>query len=179
MATALRTLTDGRLPDFRLNEPVPRFEAPSSRGLVRLRDYRGSWLLIFALSSEGPWPEVRPLAGFTALAREFRKDGTALVGAILGSRHPAELWNRAARHELGCELPFPLAVDPDPSWRRAVVRCAYVVDPAGVVRADVQLPREEIDVRELLLLSRALRSAGRTARLLGPDARRRGSQATS
>jgi peroxiredoxin (alkyl hydroperoxide reductase subunit C) len=179
MATALRNFTDGRLPGFRLNEPAPKFEAPSSRGFVRLRDYGGSWLLLFALSSEGPWPDIRPLVEFAALAPEFRKDGTALVGAILGSSHPAELWNRAARHELGCELPFPLAVDPGPAWRRAAVRCAYVVDAAGVVRADVQLPREDVDVRELLLLTRALRGAGATTRLPGLGARRRGSQAAS
>jgi peroxiredoxin (alkyl hydroperoxide reductase subunit C) len=178
MATALRDFTDGRLPGFRLNEPAPGFEAPSSRGIVRLRDYRGSWLLFFALSSEGPWPDIRPLVEFAALAPEFRKEGTALVGAILGSRHPAELWNRAAWHELGCELPFPLAVDPGPAWQRAV-RCAYVVDAAGVVRADVQLPREDVDVRELFLLSRALRGAGATTRLPGLEARRRGPQATS
>ena len=112
-----------------LHDPAPVFHARTTMGERSLADYRGRWLLLFS--------------------------------------HLA--WVRCIREHFGVAVPFPIIEDPSMAIARAygmisprapdaaMVRAAFVIDPAGIILAITWYPMTTgRNVAELLRLVAAL-----------------------
>jgi peroxiredoxin (alkyl hydroperoxide reductase subunit C) len=166
---------------LRLGDVAPDFTARTTMGAVRLSQYRGRWLLFFSHPAD-----FTPVctSEFLALARaadQFAGLECDLLALSVDSLYAHLAWVREIRRAFGIAIPFPVIEDPslaiaaaygmlDPDARDAsTVRAAYVIDPAGVIRALSWYPATVgRSVDELLRLVAALRACDSSA-LLAPE----------
>ncbi|MEE4211596.1 MAG: peroxiredoxin [Parvularcula sp.] len=166
-----QVLTENRGPFACLDEEAPLFEAHSTQGMVRLRDYRGSWVLLFAHPAD-----FTPVctSEFVALARHqevFDALGCRLIGLSVDSVYAHLAWFDQIEADFGVRPSFPLLEDPslaiaraygmlhDGSSSTAMVRSVFVIDPEGIVRATLTYPMSVgRSVSELLRLVAALQA---------------------
>jgi len=141
--------TPGRAPmrALRIGDRAPVFQARSTKGEVRLDQYRGRWTLFFSHPAD-----FTPVctSEFVALARaapRFDALGCALLGLSVDSLYAHLAWVRAIQEIFGVVVPFPLIEDPSMAIGRAygmidesaqdssAMRAVYYIDPEGVIRA--------------------------------------------
>jgi len=139
-------------PALRMGDVAPDFEARSTRGPVRLSDYKGRWLVFFSHPAD-----FTPVCTteFVALARahgRFAELDCALLGLSVDSLYSHLAWTRAIRELFSVEIPFPVIEDPSMLIGRAYgmidetaessagVRATYFIDPAGIIRAITHYP---------------------------------------
>lgn len=139
-------------PTLRMGDAAPDFEARSTKGPIRLSDFRGRWLVFFSHPAD-----FTPVCTteFVALAKAYdRFDalGCALLGLSVDSLYAHLGWTRAIRDLFSVEVPFPVIEDPSMQVGRAYgmidegaqssagVRAAYFIDPEGIVRATTHYP---------------------------------------
>ncbi|MCE2564917.1 peroxiredoxin [Komagataeibacter sp. FNDCF1] len=155
---------------LRIGDVAPDFMARTTKGEMRLSDFRGRWLLFFSHPAD-----FTPVctSEFMALARamdRFEKLDCALLGLSVDSLYAHLAWLETIQERFGVEIPFPLVEDPSmavcraygmldqTAYNSATVRASYVIDPAGVIRALVWYPMSVgRSVEELLRLVEALR----------------------
>ncbi|WP_025813177.1 peroxiredoxin, partial [Komagataeibacter kakiaceti] len=155
---------------LRIGDVAPDFQARTTKGEVRLSDFRGRWLVLFSHPAD-----FTPVctSEFIALARaadRFAALDCALLGLSVDSLYAHLAWLDAIQDRFGVEIPFPLVEDPsmavaraygmlDPTAQNsATVRATYVIDPAGTIRALLWYPMTVgRSVDELLRLVAALR----------------------
>jgi peroxiredoxin (alkyl hydroperoxide reductase subunit C) len=159
----------GAQPLARLDLPAPLFEAHSTRGPLRLSDYRGRWVLLFAHPAD-----FTPVctSEFVALAKAeaaFEKLGCALIGLSVDSVYAHLAWFDRIEADFGIRPGFPLLEDPSLAIAKAygmvhegavstsMVRSVFVIDPEGIIRASLTYPMSVgRSVAELLRLVEAL-----------------------
>jgi cytochrome c biogenesis protein CcmG/thiol:disulfide interchange protein DsbE len=148
----LLALRDGPQGEFVLDQPAPDFALEDADGQeLRLSDLRGQPVVLnfwatWCVPCKAEMPELQALynetgagAGFELLAVNMRE--VPAPAAAFGT-------------ELG--LSFPLVIDPAGllagSFRVTVLPTTYVIDAAGVVRAQQLGPLDRERLRELLAL---------------------------
>src|SRR5688500_2855880 len=136
----------------RLNEPAPEFEAVTTQGPVKLSDYKGKWVVLFSHPAD-----FTPVCTteFIELARrfeEFERLNTQLIGISIDSIYAHIAWIRNIEQNFGVSIKFPLIADLDMKVAHlygmihpgaastATVRCVFVIDDKGVVRAMIYYP---------------------------------------
>ncbi len=155
MRSDLQIFDDGVRPSYaplRLGQKAPEFTARSTRGLVRLSDFRGRWLVLF--SHPGDFTPVCT-SEFVAIAKTaaaFEKLDCALMAVSVDSLFSHFAWIRAIRDKFGVVVEFPIIEDPTLEIGRAygmvgpedldasAVRSTYFLDPEGVMRASTCYP---------------------------------------
>ena len=137
---------------LRLGDVVPEFQARTTKGPVKLSDYRGRWLILFSHPAD-----FTPVCSteFVALARAheaFAALDCALLGLSVDSLYAHLAWVEALRVHFGVEVPFPIIEDPSMAIARAYgmiapedsdsagVRASLFIDPDGVVRTITHYP---------------------------------------
>ncbi|HQS45762.1 MAG: peroxiredoxin [Rhizobiales bacterium 24-66-13] len=142
--------TGGRA--LRMGDAAPDFEARSTRGPIRLSDYRGRWLVLFSHPAD-----FTPVCTteFVSLAKSYERftaHNCALLGLSVDSLYSHLAWTRAIRELFKVEIPFPVIEDPsmlvgraygmidETSENSAGVRATYFIDPEGVIRAVTHYP---------------------------------------
>jgi len=157
---------------LRIGDVAPDFEARTTRGPVKLSDYRGRWLIFFSHPAD-----FTPVCTteFVALARHqerFEAMDCALLGLSVDSLYSHLAWVRAIEDKFGVAIPFPIVEDPSMAVGRAfgmidetaadsaAMRTSYFVDPQGVVRATTCYPHNVgRSVDEMVRLLAALQLA--------------------
>lgn len=155
----------------RLGDPAPDFVARSTRGEIKLSDYRGRWLIFF--SHPAAFTPVCTTE-FVALARrwpDFAALDCALIGLSVDSLYAHLAWLRAIEQTFAVHVPFPIIEDPSMAVGRAygmidqasvdsiAMRSTYFIDPEGVVRAITCYPHTVgRSVDEMLRMVSALKS---------------------
>lgn len=155
----------------RLDEPAPLFEAHSTAGLIRLADYRGRWVLLFAHPADFTPVCTSEFVGLAKAQAEFDKLDCALIGLSIDSVYAHLAWFERIAADFGVRPEFPLIEDSSLAIARAygmihpgaasttVVRSVFVIDPEGVVRASLTYPMSVgRSVEELLRLVGALQA---------------------
>lgn len=137
---------------LRMGDVAPDFEARSTKGPVRLSDYRDRWLVFFSHPAD-----FTPVCTteFVALAKahdRFAAMGCALLGLSVDSLYAHLAWTRAIRDLFSVEVPFPVVEDPsmvvgrtygmidEKAENSAGVRATYFIDPKGIIRAITHYP---------------------------------------
>ncbi|WP_018085362.1 peroxiredoxin [Desulfurispora thermophila] len=136
----------------RLGEPAPPFEAVTTHGVLRLEDYKGSWLILFSHPADFTPVCTTEFIAFARLYPELQKRNVELLGLSIDSVYSHIAWVRNIEEKMGVKIPFPVIADinkevataygmimPGES-RTETSRCVFIIDPNGIVRAMIYYP---------------------------------------
>jgi len=158
----------------RLNEPAPDFEAETTQGMLRLSDFRDRWLILFSHPADFTPVCTTEFVAFAEIHAELQKRGVELLGLSIDSLFSHIAWIRNIEEKLGKKIPFPIIADlnkdvatkygmvmPGAS-KTETVRCVFIIDPKGVLRAMLYYPMSAgRNMQEILRLVDALQTADR------------------
>jgi len=136
----------------RLGEPAPVFEAVTTQGVLKLEDYKGSWLIIFSHPADFTPVCTTEFIAFAEIYPELQKRGVELLGLSVDSTSSHISWVRNVEEKTGIKIPFPIIADlnkevsllygmihPGQS-KTETVRCVFIIDPAQIIRTILYYP---------------------------------------
>jgi len=136
----------------RIGEPAPDFEAVTSHGVLRLEDFKGSWLLLFSHPADFTPVCTTEFIAFAEIYEELQRRGVELLGLSVDSVSSHIAWVRNVEEKTGVKIPFPIIADlnkevalrygmiHESESKTETVRCVFVIDPQQVVRAMIYYP---------------------------------------
>jgi peroxiredoxin 2/4 len=165
-----QSIPPARLP--RLNEPAPDFEAVTTQGVLRLKDFEGQWLILFSHPADFTPVCTTEFIGFAELYPELQARGVQLLGLSVDSVYSHIAWLRNIEQKTGTRIPFPVIADlnkevataygmlmPGESKTEAS-RCVFIIDPHSIVRAMIYYPLTTgRNMQEILRVIDALQTA--------------------
>jgi len=135
-----------------LGDPAPDFEADTTFGKLRLKDFRGKWLVLFSHPADFTPVCTTEFIAFAKIHDELKKRNTELMVLSIDSVSSHIAWIRNIEEKVGVRIPFPIIADlskeiatkygmihPGQS-STATVRCVFVIDPEGILRAMLYYP---------------------------------------
>ncbi|GFK96059.1 Selenocysteine-containing peroxiredoxin PrxU [Fundidesulfovibrio magnetotacticus] len=155
----------------RIGDPAPGFEAESTQGVIRLEDYKGSWLVFFSHPADFTPVCTTEFMAFAGVHERLRALDCELLGLSIDSVFSHIAWVRRIEETFGVRVEFPVVADlsmdvarlygmimPGES-RTETSRCVFVIDPAQKVRAVVWYPLTTgRNTEEIVRLVEALRA---------------------
>lgn len=155
----------------RIGSPAPPFEAVTTHGIIRLEDYKGSWLILFSHPADFTPVCTTEFAAFQEIYPRLREMNTELLGLSVDSIYSHIAWVRNIEEKLGVKIEFPIIADlnkevaskygmimPDESKTEAV-RAVFVIDHQQMVRAIIYYPMSTgRNMEEILRLVEALQT---------------------
>ncbi|WP_334184631.1 peroxiredoxin [Novosphingobium sp.] len=136
----------------RMGDPAPDFEARTTKGQMRLSDFRGKWVLFFSHPADFTPVCTTEFVSFARAQPRFEEMGCGLLGLSVDSLYAHRAWMRAIRTLFDVEIDFPVVEDPSMvigrsygmidsrSTDSAAVRATFFIDPDGIVRAITHYP---------------------------------------
>ncbi|MEA2624360.1 MAG: peroxiredoxin 2/4 [Candidatus Binatota bacterium] len=136
----------------RLNEPAPDFQQNSTHGPIKLSDFRGKWVVLFSHPADFTPVCTTELSEFARRAPEFEKHGVQLMGLSIDSVYSHIAWIRNMEQHFNVKVTYPLIADLDMKVAHlygmihpgasstATVRCVFIIDDEGILRAMVYYP---------------------------------------
>jgi len=144
------TATASALP--RLNEPAPDFKAVSTQGEISLSQFKGKWVVLFSHPADFTPVCTTEFVEFAKRYDEFEKRNVQLIGLSIDSIYAHIAWMRNIEENFGVKIKFPVIADLDTkvavaygmihpgAATTATVRCVFIIDDKGVVRAMIYYP---------------------------------------
>ncbi len=135
-----------------LHDAAPGFTARTTMGDRRLSDYAGRWLLLFSHPADFTPVCTSEFLALAAASPRFAAIGCDLLGLSVDSLFSHLAWIRSIQERFGVTIDFPIIEDPSMAIARAygmisshspdssLVRAAFVIDPAGIIRAITWYP---------------------------------------
>jgi peroxiredoxin (alkyl hydroperoxide reductase subunit C) len=136
----------------RLNEPAPEFEAVTTHGVVRLSDFRDSWLVLFSHPADFTPVCTTEFVAFAEIYPELQRRKVELLGLSIDSVYSHIAWMRNIEERMKVTIPFPIIADlnkevaelygmimPGES-KTETSRCVFIIDPKGILRAMIYYP---------------------------------------
>jgi peroxiredoxin (alkyl hydroperoxide reductase subunit C) len=136
----------------RLGEPAPAFEATTTHGMLKLEDFKGSWLVLFSHPADFTPVCTTEFIAFAEIYHELKKRGVELLGLSVDSTSSHIAWVRNIEEKTGVKIPFPVIADlnkevsiaygmihPGQS-KTETVRCVFIIDPNQVIRVILYYP---------------------------------------
>src|ERR687894_2481348 len=175
MSTPATATAAASLP--RINEPAPDFEAKSTQGMLKLSDYKGSWIVLFSHPADFTPVCSTEFIEFARRSEEFKKRGVKLVGLSVDSVPAHIAWIRSIEsHFPDVKIDFPVIADLDTKVAQkyglihpaasetATVRAVFIIDPQQKVRALIYYPMSlGRNIDEVLRALDALQTADQNA----------------
>ena len=165
----METATQQALP--RLNEPAPDFKAVSTQGEISLSQYKGKWVVLFSHPADFTPVCTTEFVEFARQTEEFEKRNVQLVGLSIDSVYAHIAWVRNIEQNFGVNVKFPVIADLDMkvalaygmihpgAASTATVRCVFIIDDKGIVRAMIYYPLTNgRNIDEILRLIDALQT---------------------
>lgn len=159
-------------PAASIDDLAPDFEARTTRGLVRLSDYRGRWLLFFSHPADFTPVCTSEFIAFQNAKPDFDVLNCDLLGLSIDSLFAHIAWVRDIETRFGVKITFPIIEDISMSVARAygmihqgsastsAVRAVFFIDPQGYIRALIHYPMNVgRSVAELLRVLAALQQS--------------------
>ena len=155
-----------------LGQPAPDFEALTTHGVLRLSDFRGMWLVLFSHPADFTPVCTTEFIAFAQLYEEFKKRNVELLGLSVDSISSHIAWIRNIEEKMGVKIPFPIIADLNKEVAKKygmihsgeskteTVRCVFVIDPEGRIRAILYYPLTTgRNIHEILRLIDALQTS--------------------
>jgi peroxiredoxin (alkyl hydroperoxide reductase subunit C) len=136
----------------RLGEPAPPFEAVTTQGVIKLEDYKGSWLILFSHPADFTPVCTTEFIAFSEIYPELQKRGVELLGLSVDSVSSHIAWVRNVEEKTGVKIPFPIIADLNKEVATAygmvhpgqskteTVRCVFIIDDKQIIRAMLYYP---------------------------------------
>jgi peroxiredoxin (alkyl hydroperoxide reductase subunit C) len=158
----------------RIGSPAPQFEATTTHGVLRLEDYKGSWLVLFSHPADFTPVCTTEFMGFAEIHPKLREMNVELLGLSIDSVYSHIAWARNIEEKLGKKITFPIIADlnkdvatlygmimPGES-KTETSRCVFVIDDKQVIRAIIYYPLSTgRNMDEILRLIQALQTTDR------------------
>ena len=155
----------------RIGSPAPQFEAVTTHGVVRLEDFKGSWLILFSHPADFTPVCTTEFIGFAQIHPKLREMNVELMGLSIDSVYSHIAWVRNIEEKLGQKISFPVIADlnkevatlygmimPGES-KTETSRCVFVIDDKQVIRAIIYYPLSTgRNMDEILRLIQALQA---------------------
>jgi peroxiredoxin (alkyl hydroperoxide reductase subunit C) len=155
----------------RIGAKAPAFEAQTTHGILKLEDYRGSWLVLFSHPADFTPVCTTEFIAFAGIAMDLKKRNTELLGLSIDSVYAHIAWVRNIGEKFGVKIPFPVIADLDRKVassygmimpgesKTETSRCVFVIDPEGIIRAMIYYPLTTgRNVQEIVRLIDALQT---------------------
>jgi len=168
----MEELTEQIISMPRIGEPAPAFEAVTTHGVLKLEDFKGSWLILFSHPADFTPVCTTEFMAFARRHSDFQAINTELLGLSIDSHYSHIAWIRNIKEKFGVDIPFPIIADLKMDVARAygmihpgaadtsAVRATFVIDPNGVLRAMVYYPMTNgRSIDEFLRLVKALQTS--------------------
>ena len=135
-----------------IGEKAPDFVAVTTLGERRLDDFKGSWLVLFSHPADFTPVCATELMAFAKISADLKKRKTELLGLSVDSVTSHITWVKNIEDKMGVRIPFPVIADLDKTISARygmihpgqsmteTVRCVFVIDPEGVIRAMAYYP---------------------------------------
>ncbi len=142
--------TTSRIP--LIGEKAPDFETISSKGKIKLSDFKGKWIVLFSHPADFTPVCTTEFAAFAEKQEEFKKRDVQLIGLSIDSVFSHIAWLREIEKYFGVKVEFPVIADLDTKVARlygmihpesgttSTVRTVFFIDAKGVIRAIVYYP---------------------------------------
>ena len=166
---ATPTVDTPRIP--RIGEKVPDFTANSSKGPIKIADYKGKWLVFFSHPADFTPVCTTELSEFARRFPDFKKLNCELLGLSVDSVPSHIAWTRNIREKFGISIEYPVIADRDMKVARlfgmvhepvsdtATVRAVFFIDPNQTIRALIYYPLQNgRSVDEILRVVQALQT---------------------
>jgi peroxiredoxin (alkyl hydroperoxide reductase subunit C) len=136
----------------RLSEPAPAFEAATTHGVLKLEDFKGSWLVLFSHPADFTPVCTTEFIAFAEIYPELQKRGVELLGLSVDSTSSHIAWVRNVEEKTGVKIPFPIIADLNKEVSMAygmihpgqskteTVRCVFIIDPNQIIRTILYYP---------------------------------------
>lgn len=159
----------------RLNEPAPDFEAKTTKGTLKLSDFKGKWVVLFSHPADFTPVCSTEFLAFARKADEFAKRNVQLMGLSIDSIYSHLAWIKDLEEMTGTVIDFPVIADLDMKVSHlygmvhpgagdtATVRTVFVIDDKGILRAMLYYPMTNgRNIDEILRLVDALQFTDKT-----------------
>jgi peroxiredoxin (alkyl hydroperoxide reductase subunit C) len=159
----------------RLNERAPDFEAKTTHGPRKLKDYEGKWLILFSHPADFTPVCTTEFMGFAKHHEEFKSLNTELLGLSIDSIYSHIAWVRSIKQNFDVEIQFPIIEDLKMDVARSygmihpgagdtsAVRATFFIDPKGTLRAMVYYPMSNgRSIAEFVRVIKALQQSDKT-----------------
>ncbi|WP_028784870.1 peroxiredoxin [Thalassobacillus devorans] len=136
----------------RINSKAPEFEATTTHGTLRLKDYEGKWLVLFSHPADFTPVCTTEFVAFQEIYPQLREMDTELLGLSIDSVHSHIAWIRNIEKNFHVEIEFPVIADlnkdvaqkygmimPDESSTETS-RAVFIIDDKGKVRSIIYYP---------------------------------------
>lgn len=135
-----------------IGEPAPEFEALTTNGMMKLSDFRGTWVVMFSHPADFTPVCTTEFIAFSAIAEELRSMNVQLVGLSIDSVHSHLAWIGNVKEKMGVDIPFPIIADLDMKVAKkygmlhpgqsstATIRTVFFIDDKGIMRAMIYYP---------------------------------------
>ena len=156
----------------RLNELAPDFNAETTHGPLTLSSLRGKWVVLFSHPADFTPVCTTELTEFARKNDEFEALGVQLIGLSIDSVYSHIAWIRSMEQHFGVKISYPMIADLDRkvasaygmihpgAANTATVRCVFVIDTKGVVRAMIYYPLTNgRNIDEILRLVKAIQTS--------------------
>ena len=155
----------------RIGSPAPPFEAPTTHGVIKLEDFKGSWLVLFSHPADFTPVCTTEFMGFAEIHPKLREMNVELMGLSIDSVYSHIAWARNIEEKLGKKISFPIIADlnkdvatlygmimPGES-KTETSRAVFVIDDKQVIRAIIYYPLSTgRNMDEILRLVQALQT---------------------
>lgn len=145
---------------------APDFNLPSTKGDIRLSDYKGKWVVLFFYPLDFSGVCSTEIPEFNKRLNDFKALNAEVIGANTDSIYSHNAWIK----DLG-GIDFPIISDYNKTMARdyeillesdgIALRAAFIIDPDGKIRYTVvHEPVIGRNVNEILRVLAALQSGG-------------------
>jgi peroxiredoxin (alkyl hydroperoxide reductase subunit C) len=136
----------------RIGEPAPAFEAATTHGVLKLEDFKGSWLILFSHPADFTPVCTTEFIAFSEIFPELQKRGVELLGLSVDSTSSHIAWVRNIKEKTGITIPFPIIADLSKEVSTAygmihpgqskteTVRCVFIIDDKQIIRTILYYP---------------------------------------
>lgn len=161
----------------KVGDPAPDFEAPTTRGRIKLSELKEKWVLLLTHPSSFNPVCTTEVIAFSQRVDEFKKMGMEVFSICSESLQSNIAWIRDIEEKYGLKILIPIVADPDNRIMSAygamdakgsVLRSVFLIDPTGMLRFVAHYPPEVgRNVKELARVSRAIQISVKSG-LLAP-----------
>ena len=159
-----------------MNELAPDFTAETTQGPLTLSSLKGKWVVLFSHPADFTPVCTTELVDFARTNDKFAERNTQLIGLSVDSIYSHIAWIRNIEEKLNVRIPYPMIADLDMkvatlygmihpgASSTATVRCVFVIDDKGMVRAMIYYPLTNgRNIPEILRLVTALQTSDTNA----------------
>lgn len=135
-----------------IGEPAPEFEAKTTHGVLKLSDFRDSWVIMFSHPADFTPVCTTEFIAFAKIFPELQKRNVNLLGLSIDSLYSHIAWVRRIKEKWKVEIPFPIIADLDMKIAKKygmlhpgqssteTIRTVFIIDPKGILRTMLYYP---------------------------------------